>query len=188
MHNKIKELRIHAGLSEVQISSLLNISSYKYKRYESGSLLIDVDILILLSIMYDISIDLLVFDKFSVDIIFEDEAIKGLVQLTQEEKIRFLESNMCRYCAFDCNTVNYRVVKNILAGFINNFSKNLQKLRRSQMLEVSELALAIQVNVEYYTSLESGRVWPSAFDLLQLSVFFSKSANELIGIKCGTDT
>lgn len=188
MHNKIKELRMYIGLSEVQISTLLNISSYKYKRYEKGSLLVSVDVLILLSIMYDISVDLLIFDKYIAETICKEESINNLLNFSQKERILILESNMCRHCTFDCSTVNYRVVKNILAGFINTFSKNLQKLRRSHMLEVSELALAIQVNVEYYASLESGKVWPSAFDLLKLSVFFSKSANELIGIKCGADT
>lgn len=188
MHNKIKELRMHIGLSEVQISSLLNISSYKYKRYENGSLLVSVDILILLSIMYNISVDLLIFDKYIVESISKEESIKNLLNFSQKERILILESNMCRYCTFDCSTVNYRVVKNILAGFLDKFSKNLQELRCSQMLEVSELAIVIQSNVEYYASLESGRAWPSAFDLLQLSVFFSKSINEIVGIKCGTDT
>lgn len=187
MNNKIKELRRYIGLSEVQISSLLNISSYKYKRYENGSLLVSVDILILLSIMYDVSIDLLIFDKFNMESICKEASIKELLKVPPEERIMILETNMCRHCTFACNTINYRVVKNILVRFLNEFSNNLQKLRCSQLLEISELALVIQSNVEYYVNLECGKVWPSVFDLLQLSTFFSKSANEIVGLEDEVD-
>ncbi len=83
MHSKIKEVRMQLGLSETQVSSLLNISSYKYRRYENGNLVLPVEILVLLSIMYDISIDLLVFDKYSFETILYKESIKKLLNISQ---------------------------------------------------------------------------------------------------------
>ncbi len=183
MHRKIKAIRVQLGLSEAQISSLLNISCYKYKRYENGSLSLSLDILVLLSIIYDISIDWLILDKFSVEVICKDEAIKKILKVPQKERINILVSNMSKHCTFDCNTINYRVTKNILAGLLNRFSKNIKNMRNSQLLEISEISLIIHSDVEYYVNLENGKEWPSVYDLLQLSSIFLKSINELVGIE-----
>lgn len=188
MHSKIKEIRIRLGLSEAQISSLLNISSYKYRRYENGSLSLTAEVLVLLSIMYNIPIDLLAFDRFSMALIFKEVSMIELLQLSEEERISVLEANMCKYCAFKCNVINYRVVKNILSGFLKNFAMNLQKLRCSRLFEISELASLLQSSVEYYVNLESGKIWPSVYDLVELSSFFAKTINEILGIKNDTDT
>ena len=67
MGNRIKALREGTGLSETQISSLLNISSYKYKRVENGSLNLTVDVLVLLSIMYGVPMSFLTFDRYETD-------------------------------------------------------------------------------------------------------------------------
>lgn len=187
MHSKIKEIRMRLGLSETQISSLLNISSYKYRRYENGSLTISVEVLILLSIMYDISIDLFVFDRISVNLIFEEKSIKKILQFSEEKRVLILESNMCKYCAYSCNSINYRVVKNMLAKSLSEFSKKLQYLRCSQLLEISEISALLKLNVEYYMNLERGKIWPSVYDLVGLSTVFMKPVNELLGIKNETD-
>lgn len=183
MHNKIKKIRIQMGLSEAQISSYLNISSYKYRRYEDGSLLLTVDVLILLSIMYDISIDLLIFDKYSVELILNEATIKELLKVSKNERAEIIEYNVCKYCTFDCISINYRVIKNILAKYLNELAKNLKILRCSQLLEISEISSVIQSDIEYYINLENGKVWPSVYDLLQLSEFFKKPINDIIGIK-----
>lgn len=188
MHSKIKEIRIRLGLSEAQISSLLNISSYKYRRFEDGTLTITVEVLVLLSIMYDIPIDLLVFDKFNTDLIFEETSIKNILDFSEKERISMLESNLCKYCTFNCTTINYRAVKNILITFQNKFSRNLYDLRYSRSLEMSETSLKLHTNVEHYLALESGKIWPSVYELVELSSVFTKSINQILGIKNTTDT
>ena len=187
MNNKIKEIRIRLGLSETQISSLLYISSYKYRRYEKDFLIIPVEVLVLLSIMYHIPIDLLIFDKFSSETIFEEASIKNLLELPEKERFAILKSNICKYCSFSCDSVSYRVVNNILVRFLKNFSKNLQVLRYSKLWGISEIASTVQFNVEYYINLESGKIWPSVVDLIKLSSVFDKSVNEILGIKNETD-
>ena len=188
MHNKIKEIRMRLGLSESKISSLLNISSYKYRRFEDGSLTLTVEALVLLSIMYDIPIDLLVFDKFNTDLIFEETSIKNIIDFSEKERSSILESNLCKYCTFNCTTINYRVVKNILITYQNKFSRNLYDWRYSRSLEISEISLELHTNVEHYLALESGAIWPSVYDLIGLSSLFSKSINEIFEIKNETDT
>lgn len=187
MHSKIKEIRMQLGLSEAQVSSLLNISSYKYRRYEDGSLTISVEVLVLLSIMYDISIDLLVFDKFNSDTIFKESTITEVLKLSVKERVAILESNMGKYCTFNCVSINYRVVKNIVSQFLNKFSKNLHNLRCSQSFEISEVSSLLHVDVERYLGLESGSVWPTVYELIETASAFSKSINEILEIKNETD-
>lgn len=187
MHNKIKEIRLRLGLSETQVSSLLNISSYKYKRYEDGSLTISVEVLVLLSIMYDVSIDFLIFDRFNVNIIFKEESIVKLLSVSNKERIAILESNMCKYCTFNCASINYRVVKNIIGRFLNNFSKNLYELRCMKLFEVLEVSALLNMEMDRYIYLEKGRSWPTVYELIEMVSVFSKSINEIFEIKNETD-
>ena len=187
MHSKIKEIRIRLGLSESQISSLLNISSYKYRRYEDGSLTISVEVLVLLSIMYDISIDLLVFDKFNINSIFKEESIIKLLNSSEEEKNAILKSNMSRNCNFDGVSINYRVVKNIIAEFLNRFSRNLYNWRCSKSFEISEISSLLHVDFDHYLNLEKGKVWPTVYELIEIVSIFSKSINEIFKIEDKTD-
>lgn len=187
MHNKIKEIRIRLDLSEAQVSSLLNISSYKYRRYEDGSLMPSVEILVLLSIMYDVSIDFLVYDKFSVNVICKEESIIKLLSVSKKERIVILESNMCKHCTFNCVSINYRVVKNIIMRFLNNFSKNLHELRCLNLFEISEVSSLLNIEVEQYIRLENGKAWPTVYELIEIGSVFSKSINDVLEIKNETD-
>lgn len=187
MHSKIKEIRMRLGLSEAQVSSLLNISSYKYRRYEDGSLTISVEVLVLLSIIYEVSIDFLVFDRYNVNVIFKEESIIKLLSVSEKERTAILEANVCRYCTFNCASINYRVVKNIIMRFLSNFSKNLYELRCMKLFEVSEISSLIHVDVEHYIDLESGDVWPTVYELIEIASIFSKSINEILEIKNEAD-
>lgn len=187
MHSKIKEIRMRLGLSEAQVSSLLNISSYKYRRYEDGSLTISVEVLLLLSIMYDVSIDFLVFDKFNVNVILREESVIKLLSVSEKERTAILESNMCKYCTFNCATINYRVVKNILAQFLNKFSKRLYNLRCSKAFEISEISSLLNIDIEHYIDLENGDVWPTIFELIEMVSIFSKPINDIFEMKKETD-
>lgn len=168
------------GLSETQISSMLYMSSYKYRRFESGSLLLTVDILSILAIIYDVPLDYLVFDKFGVDFVLDEDGKKRILCLPEEEKIKVLISNVCEYCTFDCTSINYRVIKNILAQILNNFSKKLQTLRNSNFIEVSQISDMLCINVERYLGLENGDVWPTIYELVKIGSIFSLSINDLL--------
>ena len=91
MHNKIKAIRIHLGLTYTQVSSLINISSYKYKRYENGTIELSSDILILLSLMYGVSLDHLIFSKFTVNEILSSPSINCLKKLDLSKRLNSIE-------------------------------------------------------------------------------------------------
>ena len=187
MHNKIKEIRMRLGLSEAQVSSLLNISSYKYRRYEDVSLTISVEVFVLLSIMYDVSIDFLVFDKFSINVILKEESVVKFLNVSPKERLAILESNMCKYCTFNCVSINFRVVKNIIKRFLNNFSNNLYELRCLKSCEISEISSLLNIEVERYILLENGKAWPTVYELIEIGSVFSKSINDVLEIKKETD-
>lgn len=180
MHRKIKEIRMGFGLSETQISSMLYISSYKYRRYESGSLVLTVEVLSILAIIYGVPLDYLVFDRFSVDLILEEIDKKGILSIPDNERIKVIVSNMCKYCTFDCTSINYRVVKNILAQFLDNFSINLYTLRNLNSIEISQISDMLCISAEHYLDLESGNVWPTIYELIKIGSIFSLSINDLM--------
>ena len=72
MNQKIKFLRETLGLTEKEISSFLNISSYKYTSFEKAMTIIPCDILILLSKIYGINIELLLDSKYNNEDLFSE--------------------------------------------------------------------------------------------------------------------
>lgn len=172
MHIKIKALRQEFGLTESQVSSLLNISCYKYRRFENGTMTLTVDVLLLLSIMYDISIDMLVFDGYDLNTIFKSISKNKCSAIEKEDSVAILEYNMCKYCTFSCDSVNYRTVRNIQTNFLHIFTDNLQKLRCSQFMEIVEIASVINVDKNYYVRIEKGEIWPSICNLIDFAKVF----------------
>lgn len=183
MSNRIKELREVTGLSETQISSLLNISSYKYKRLENGSLNLTADVLVLLSIMYGVPIDFLIFDRYDTDNFSLNYLIEKIENRPEIEVISILASNMCQYCTFECSSVNYRVVKNILSRTIKSFSENLYNLRCKKSLELFDICSKLQIDIKHYVTLEEGKVWPTLYELENLALIYSKPIDEILTVK-----
>ena len=72
MNQKIRFLRETLGLTEKEISSFLNISSYKYITFEKTAIDIPCDILILLSRIYAINLELLLYSKYNNEDLFSE--------------------------------------------------------------------------------------------------------------------
>ena len=155
MSNRIKALREGTGLSETQISSLLNISSYKYKRVENGSLNLTVDVLVLLSIMYGVPMSFLTFDRCETDDISLNKFIEKYKNLSENDVISILKFRICQYCTFECSSVNYRVTKNILSRTIKSFSEtsNIFSTVCSGYLFLAICTLHIYVNIRWLWNL-----------------------------------
>lgn len=183
MGNRIKALREGTGLSETQISSLLNISSYKYKRVENGSLNLTVDVLVLLSIMYGVPMSFLTFDRNETDDISLNKFIEKYKNLSENDVISILKFRICQYCTFECSSVNYRVTKNILSRTIKSFSENLYNLRRKESLELSDICSKLQIDIKHYRTLEEGKMWPTLYELENLALIYSKPIDKILTVK-----
>ncbi len=59
---KLKQLRLQCGLTQVQLAEKLRLSRVNYTRYETGASRPDYETLILLADFYEISLDEL-FDR-----------------------------------------------------------------------------------------------------------------------------
>ena len=180
MNKKIKAIRLAFDLTETEIASLLNISNYKYKRIENGSIEIKFNLLILISIMYNIPIDMLVFDKFGLEEVLSSKSISNIKNMQKDKILSVLLNNLCRFNGMNCYAINYRVTKNILKKCLDTFSNNLYNLRIKFSFEIFELAKEISVNVENYLNIERGICWPSINEVIHLSRIFSISINELL--------
>ena len=64
----LKDLRKELGLTQQQVAQRLNTSQQNYQRYEAGLIEPDITTLILLSIIFDVSInDLIKYEKIGFD-------------------------------------------------------------------------------------------------------------------------
>jgi len=59
MYQRIKDLREDHDLSQTEVAKKLNVSQSTYSRYENGRLDIPSEILIVLSKLYNVSVDYL---------------------------------------------------------------------------------------------------------------------------------
>ncbi len=60
MFKRIKELRLRENLSQEEVANILNIQREVYRRYETGTRLIPVNLLIKLADYYKVSLDYIV--------------------------------------------------------------------------------------------------------------------------------
>ena len=96
MNQKMKFLRETLGLTEKEISSFLNISSYKYTSFEKTAADIPCDILILLSRIYGVNIELLIDSKFNNQDLLSELEKQGLIEekdAIEKLKLNLLQSN-----------------------------------------------------------------------------------------------
>ena len=179
MNIKLRELRIYLKLTETQISSLLNISSYKYKRFEKGELPIPVEIILLLSIMYNIPFDYIIYDKYDIS-----DLIKTLIKNNSslEENttpVKIIETNIIKNPYSTGTIINQKLIKSILCFYIENFSNNLIILRKNKNLEIQKAANKLSIDIEHYSALEKGVRWPSIFDIFKIANGFKVCPQDL---------
>ena len=131
MNQKIKFLRETLGLTEKEISSFLNISSYKYTSFEKAMTIIPCDILILLSKIYGINIEMLIDSKFdNQDLLFElkSQGIIGEKNILEKLKQNLLQDNI---------KLTYRSVKKIKTTYQENIIYFLKELTCKKLLQVA---------------------------------------------------
>lgn len=180
MHQKIKGIRTSLGLSEKQVSEIINISCYKYKRFENNTIPIECETLILLSLMYNIPIDYIIYDKYSLYSILRLEVVENLKSLDIISLIRCMEFNLFSYSNYQFTEINYRVVKNILAFSKTTLSQNLYNLRTDALIEIREIASDLRIPEDQYLRLEQGKTLPKPLQLKAVADFFSTTIQNIL--------
>lgn len=173
MNYKIRGLREILGLTEIQVSSLLNVSNYKYKRIENGDIEIPLDILVLLSILYDLPVDMFVLDKFNFENILNYITIEKMLNMTSKEKLETIYMNMLKHCSVNCNIINYRTIKSIVQNSLKTFSYNLYRFRTNNSIEKHEMADKLLIDIENYMLYEESKLWPNIKEIVYMSKIFN---------------
>lgn len=175
MNQKIKFLRETLGLTEKEISTFLNISSYKYVSFEKTTVVIPCDILILLSRIYGISLDLLFDNKFdNQDLLskLEEQNLIGEKNILEKLKRNLLQSN---------TKITYRSVKKVKNNYQENIINYLKMLIYSSGLNRFEFAKQIDMNSESLDLILQKKRFIELDEIISISKKFKISVNDIIG-------
>lgn len=147
MNQKIKFLREALGLTEKEISSFLNISSYKYSSFEKAPTDIPCDILILLSRIYAVNIEFLLNSKFDNQDLLSELKKQGL---TEEENIldrlrlNLLQSNA---------KITYSSIRNVKNGFQQNIINFINNFIENSAVSVTDFAKSVDIDKQNLKSI-----------------------------------
>lgn len=147
MNQKIKFLREALGLTEKEISSFLNISSYKYSSFEKAPTDIPCDILILLSRIYAVNIELLIDSKYGNQDLLSELKKQGL---TEEENIldrlrlNLLQSNA---------KITYSSIRNVKNGFQQNIINFINNFIENSAVSVTDFAKSVDIDKQNLKSI-----------------------------------
>ena len=175
MNQKIKFLRETLGLTEKEISSFLNISSYKYTSFEKAMTVIPCDILILLSKIYGINIEMLIDSKFDKqDLLFElkSQGIIGEKNILDKLKQNLLQDNI---------KLTYRSVKKIKTNYQDNIIHFLKTLIYDSGKSVFEFSRYVNMNSQSLDSILQKKRFIELNELISISEKFKISVNDIIG-------
>lgn len=175
MNKKIKFLRETLGLTEKEISSFLNISSYKYTSFEKAMTVIPCDILILLSKIYGINIEMLIDSKFdNQDLLFElkSQGIIGEKNILDKLKQNLLQDNI---------KLTYRSVKKIKTNYQDNIIHFLKTLIYDSGKSVFEFSRYVNMNSQSLDSILQKKRFIELNELISISEKFKISVNDIIG-------
>ena len=175
MNKKIKFLRETLGLTEKEISSFLNISSYKYTSFEKAMTVIPCDILILLSKIYGINIEMLIDSKFdNQDLLFElkSQGIIGEKNILDKLKQNLLQDNI---------KLTYRSVKKIKTNYQDNIIHFLKTLIYDTGKSVFEFSRYVNMNSQSLDSILQKKRFIELNELISISEKFKISVNDIIG-------
>lgn len=175
MNQKIKFLRETLGLTEKEISSFLNISSYKYSSFEKVAMAIPCDILILLSRIYSINIELLIDSKFNNQNLLSELEKQGLIEeknILEKLKLNLLQSN---------NKMTYRSVKKVKNNYQENIIHSLKKIIYNSRMSLIDFAKYIDMNSQNLDSILQKKRFIELDELIGISEKFNISVNDIIG-------
>lgn len=179
---KIKSIREFLSLTEIQISNIIYMNSYKYKRSENNAAYISTEKLLLLSIIYKTPLDELLLDKYSIEDILKNNYLNYLKEFDAEHIEMMLKDNLCSYFTPKREKCNYTTIDLILRSKLKSFGINLKNIRQDKQIEIFTIVNISGLQVSEYKSFESGLSFPNLKQLVCLSEVFEITINDLMSI------
>lgn len=179
---KIKAIREFLGVTELQVSSTINVNSYKYKRSEGNDDYISTEMLILLSIIYKLPFEKIWSVDYSTEDILESDYLNSLSKLEPEQVVECFKDNLCSHFVKKRKKANYGTIKLILKKEMKSLGTNIKEIREDKKLQITDVASMLKINESTYKSFETGSVLPSPMQILCLTDKFNVSIVKLINI------
>ena len=169
MNQKIKFIRQKLGLSEKEVSSFLNISSYKYSSYEKNDIPLPCEILLLLSKMYGINISLLIYDFFNEDdLTFELEQLGFTNTINKTEVLKKLRLNLFSNLS---TSSNYHSIRKIKHSFQCAIVSCIKESLRSFNLTQQHLAASCNLDEIELNYILSCKKFITLSELMKITEF-----------------
>lgn len=175
MNQKIKFLRETLGLTEKEISSFLNISSYKYISFEKTATEIPCDILILLSKIYEINIELLLNSKYGTQDLLSELEGQGLIEdnnILDRLRKNLLQNNDSK--------MTYRSIRKIKTGFQENIINFINNLIKNSGMSLIDFAKYIDIDKQCLDSILLKKRFIELDELIAISEKFKIPVNDVI--------
>lgn len=178
MNSKIKYIRETLNLTEKDVSTFLNISSYKYVMYEKTGIEVPCEIILLLSKLYKISPEMLIEHNVPNDDILLQLHRNNLTNIPKEQILLLLKQNL-----FNCSETNlsYRSVNKVKKDFQNNIIKFILSTMETNNLSQLDFSSIIDVSPSDLNSVISKKRFISLEELIKTSQKFNISLMEIIG-------
>ena len=170
MNQKIKFLRETLGLTEKEISSFLNISSYKYTSFEKAMTIIPCDILI-------INIELLLDSKYNNEDLFSELKRQ---EIFFEDKSVILEKLRQNLFQNIDTKITYRSIRKVKNDFQQNIINSINKLIKSSRMSLIDFSKHIDIDNQSLDSILSKKRFIELYELMKISEKFKISVNDII--------
>lgn len=177
MNQKLKFLRETLGLTEKEISAFLNISSYKYISFEKTAVEIPCDILILLSIIYDIDIKLFLDSHCSNQDLLTELTKQHNIEKDKEEILDHLRQNLFHN---NDTKVTYRSIRKVRTNIQNNIIKFITVQIKNSGMSLQDFAIAIDTEKQNLDSVLSNKRFIELDELIKISEKFKVSINDIV--------
>lgn len=175
MNQKLKFIRETLGLTEKEISSFLNISSYKYVSFEKTATDIPCDIIILISRIYGVNIEFLLDSKYNEKDLFSELERQGLIgekSILDRLKQNLLQDNDIK--------ITYRSIRKIKNDFQQNIINFINDLIKDSRMSLLDFAKYIDIDKQSLDSILSKKRFIELDELIGISEKFKISVNDII--------
>lgn len=177
MNSKIKFIREKLNLTEKDVSSFLNISSYRYATFEKPGMDIPCEIILLLAKLYEINAEMIIDSKYTNEDILVELNNKNLLGNTTENLSYILKFNLL---GNDTSVLSYRSIKKAKSIIQQNIINYLLSMLKYNNLSKHELATVLKIDVEKLESLFMKKRFITIDELITISKSFDTAISDIV--------
>ncbi len=145
MNQKIKFIRQTLNLSERDISSFLNISSYKYTFLEKADVNISCDFLLLISRVYGIRMQLLTDIGYNNHDLLTELEKQDFLQINKESLLNKLKQNLLQNTA---DKITYNSIKRVKKSIQQKIIDSILSVIEENNMSVRDFSLMVNMDKE----------------------------------------